>query len=436
MPQKVFKFGGASVKNADAVKNLLQILLRFSDDKLVLVFSAMGKTTNALEELLQASRAEQKELKNVLLEQLKAFHFNLAAELFPPESLKPLTQKLELLFEQLNTDLKMITLDYDQHYDATVGYGELFSTEIISYYMMQNGISAKLIDAREIILTDNCFRAANVNWEKSCESIQKRAAANRDCRFLITQGFIGGTLTHETTTLGREGSDYSAAIIAYCLGATEVIIWKDVPGLLNADPKRLTHTKKIDHISYAEAIELAYYGATVIHPKTIKPLQNGKIRLKVQSFLNPDLAPSLIDYGDENIRPVPSFIIKEQQILMSISARDLSFMNEDILHKLFGYFVETRIHINVMQTSALSLSVCFDEDSQKLENLINGLEAEFSIRYNSRLTLFTIRHYNQKLADAITSKHEILLEQRSRTTLQIVVKSLDIPLIDAALRDK
>ena len=436
MPQKVFKFGGASVKNADAVKNLLQILLRFTDDRLVLVFSAMGKTTNALEKLLHASRAEQKELKNALLEQVKAFHFDIAAELFPSETLKPLILKLEFLFEQLNTDLKQITLDYNQHYDATVGYGELFSTEIISYYLMQNGLSAKLIDAREIILTDTCYRAANVNWEKSCESIQKLAAANSDSHFLITQGFIGGTLTHETTTLGREGSDYTAAIIAYCLGATEVTIWKDVPGLLNADPKRLTHTKKIDHISYAEAIELAYYGATVIHPKTIKPLQNGKIRLKVQSFLNPDLAPSLIDYDDESIRPVPSFIIKEQQILMSISARDFSLMNEDILHKLFGYFVETRIHINVMQTSALSLSICFDEDSQKLESLINGLEAEFSIRYNSQLTLFTIRHYNQKLADAITSKHEILLEQRSRTTLQLVVKSLDIPLIETAMQDE
>lgn len=436
MPQKVFKFGGASVKNADAVKNLHQILLRFTDDKLVLVFSAMGKTTNALEKLLQASRAEQKDLKNALLEQLKTFHFDIAAELFSSETLKPLTQKLESLFEQLNTDLEQITLDYDQHYDATVSYGELLSAEIISYYLVQQGLSAKLIDAREIILTDNCFRAANINWQKSCESIQKMVAANSDSRFLITQGFIGGTLTHETTTLGREGSDYSAAIIAYCLGATEVTIWKDVPGLLNADPKRLTHTRKIDHISYAEAIELAYYGATVIHPKTIKPLQNGKIRLKVQSFLNPDLAPSLIDYADESIRPVPSFIIKEQQILMSISARDFSFMNEHILHKLFGYFVETRIHINVMQTSALSLSVCFDEDIQKLESLIEGLEADFSIRYNSRLTLFTIRHYNQKLADAITHKHVVLLEQRSRTTLQLVVKSLDIPLIEAAMQDK
>ena len=436
MPQKVFKFGGASVKNADAVKNLHQILLRYAGEKLVLVFSAMGKTTNALEKLLQASRAKQKDLKNTLFEQVKTFHFDIARELFSAENLIPLNQKLTLLFEQLSFDLEKIKLEYDQHYDATVSYGELLSTEIISYYLLQQGMSAKLIDAREIILTDNCFRAANINWQKSCESIKKIAKTNSDSRFLITQGFIGGTLKHETTTLGREGSDFTAAILAYCLGADEVTIWKDVPGLLNADPKRLAHTKKIDHISYAEAIELAYYGATVIHPNTIKPLQNGKIRLKVQSFLNPDLAPSLIDYNDESIRPLASFIIKEQQILMSISARDFSLMTEHNLHKLLGYFVETRIHINVMQTSALSLSVCFDEEREKLENLIKSLEAEFSMRYNNQLTLFTVRHYNQKLADTVTQNQTVLLEQRSRTTLQLVVKSLDIPLIEAAMEGK
>lgn len=436
MLQKVFKFGGASVKNADAVKNLHQILLRFKDEKLVLVFSAMGKTTNALEKLLQASRDKQENLKNSLFEQVISFHFELANKLFSEETIKPLKHKLELLFEDLKTDLERTNLAYDKQYDATVSYGELFSTAIISQYLIQEGFAVKLIDARKIILTDNCFRAANVNWQMSCECIKKMAETNFESQFLITQGFIGGTQKQETTTLGREGSDYTAAILAYCLDAKEVTIWKDVPGLLNADPKRLTNTEKIDHISYAEAIELAYYGATVIHPKTIKPLQNGKISLKVQSFLNPDLAPSLIDYTDEKISTLPSFIIKDQQILMSISARDFSFMNEHILHKLLGCFVETRIHINVMQTSALSLSVCFDEDNSKLEKLIQMLENEFSVRYNSQLTLFTIRHYSQKLADTITHKHTILLEQRSRTTLQIVVKSLDILLIDAALQDK
>jgi len=436
MLQKVFKFGGASIKNADAVKNLHQILLRFSNEKLVLVFSAMGKTTNALEKLLQATRDEQTDLKNTLFEQVKAFHFDIVGELFSKEALELLSPKLEFLFEQLATDIELITLEYDKHYDATVSYGELLSTTIISHYLLQQGLSVKLIDARKIILTDDCFRAANINWNKSCESIKKMAEVNSDSRFLITQGFIGGTLKQETTTLGREGSDFTAAILAYCLDASEVTIWKDVPGLLNADPKRLMHSEKIDHISYGEAIELAYYGATVIHPKTIKPLQNGKIRLKVQSFLNPDLAPSLIDYSDESIINVPSFIIKEQQILMSISARDFSFMNEHILHKLLGHFVEMRIHINVMQTSALSLSVCFDEDIQKLKSLIKSLEDSFSIRYNSQLTLFTIRHYTQKLADSITHKHTVLLEQRSRTTLQLVVESLDIPLIEMVMKDK
>lgn len=436
MLQKVFKFGGASVKNADAVKNLHQILLGFSDEQLVLVFSAMGKTTNALEKLLQASRDKQENLKNSLFEQIKSFHFELADKLFSEETMKPLRHKLELLFEDLGTALARTNLAYDQHYDATVSYGELFSTAIISQYLIQEGFSAQLIDAREIIRTDDCFRSANINWQMSCERIKKMAETNIENQFIVTQGFIGGTQNQETTTLGREGSDFTAAIIAYCLEAKEVIIWKDVPGLLNADPKRLANTEKIDHISYAEAIELAYYGATVIHPKTIKPLQNGKISLKVQSFLNPELAPSLIDYTDEKISRLPSLIIKDQQILMSINARDFSFMNEHILHKLLGYFVDTRIHINVMQTSALSLSVCFDEDNNKLNKLIQMLENEFSVRYNSQLTLFTIRHYSQKLADAITHKHAILLEQRSRTTLQIVVKSLDIPLIDDALREK
>lgn len=435
MFQKVFKFGGASVKDAESVRNLHHILSAYPDERLVLVFSAMAKTTNALEKLLQASRDKKDELKAALFEQIKSFHLDIAGKLFAASELSALKAELEILFNQLSAELEYIETEYDQHYDATVSYGELFSTAIITHYLQQQGFSVKLIDAREIILTDDCFRAANIDWQKSCEGIKKIAETNRDSHFLITQGFIGGTTAWRTTTLGREGSDYTAAIIAYCINADEVTIWKDVPGLLNADPKRLAHSEKISHISYAEAIELAYYGATVMHPKTIKPLQNSKIRLKVQSFLNPELAPSLIGYEDENIRPVPSFIIKEHQILMSISARDFSFMNEHILHTLMGYFDRTRIHINVMQTSALSLSVCFDEDSEKLDSLIKNLEAKFFIRYNGGLTLFTIRHYNQKLADAISS-HTALLEQRSRTTLQLVVKSLDIQLIEAAMKDR
>ncbi|MBU1369264.1 MAG: aspartate kinase [Bacteroidetes bacterium] len=434
MSRKVYKFGGASVKNAAAVRNLYQILMRYPNQKIILVFSAMGKTTNAIEQLLKASRNDQVEVKASLFAMLKSFHFDIAEALFASSEIEPLRAELNTIFNQLDADLDKKHLDYDKHYDTTVSCGELLSTTIISHFLNSQQLSVKTIDARQLILTDNRFRAANVDWEKSSARINEAVSLNESTILLITQGFIGATSTGETTTLGREGSDFTAAIIAYCLGAAEVTIWKDVPGLLNADPKRLAHSEKIDHISYAEAIELAYYGATVIHPKTIKPLQNGKICLRVQSFLHPDLPPSLIDHIEEPAVTVPSFIIKDQQILMSISARDFSFMNEHILHRLLGVFDETRIHINVMQTSALSLSVCFDEDELKLKSLKHKLEAAFSMRYNSHLTLFTIRHYTRNLADKLTHHHEVLLEQRSRTTLQLVVKSLNIQLIEEAMK--
>ncbi|MDO8896339.1 MAG: aspartate kinase, partial [Bacteroidales bacterium] len=280
---KVFKFGGASVKDAAAIKNLKKILSKPSDERLVIVVSAMGKTTNALEKILEAARNHSSDFMP-LFDALKVFHYHICNELFetPPLSL---FSQLEDIFQKLYFQLSISpdSIPYDEHYDQTVSFGELLATKIVSHYLIQENLSLKLVDARACLITDNCYRAASINWAQTCDAISTLKEQTTE-KMILTQGFIGIANNGRTTTLGREGSDFSAAIFAHCLNASEVVIWKDVPGLLNGDPKRFSVTQKIDHISYSEAIELAFYGATVIHPKTIKPLQNKSIPLKVQSF--------------------------------------------------------------------------------------------------------------------------------------------------------
>ena len=416
---KVFKFGGASVKDACAVRNMADILRAYDQDELIVVVSAMGKTTNALEKILRLSRASMPEASNVF-EQLIGYHKVIAGELFKggPNTAAP---DLNKLWNELWEKLCMTHLPYDEHYDQTVSYGELISTTIISHYFNKIGLAHHHADARKLIITNDRFRAADPDWEATAVNV-KQLYAESDKKMLLTQGFIGGTTGRKTTTLGREGSDYTAAILAWCLNAKEVVIWKDVPGLLNADPKRFPNATKLNHISYSEAIELAYYGATIIHPKTIKPLENRQIPLKVQSFVNPLDPPSLIDDDRSADGVLPCFIVKDNQMLMSLRPRDFSLMNEWHLHQLFGVFNQLGLNVHVMQASARSLSICFDHEDQKTGKVIQMLGEGYEIRYNAALTLFTIRHFNEQLAEEFGKKGEVLLEQRSRTTLQLVMR--------------
>lgn len=418
---RVYKFGGASVRNADAVMNLGKILENKGGAPLAVVISAMGKTTNAIENLLAAYRNKDQHA-TTLLQQLVHFHLNICQELFS-EKQPTLHDALMNLFRSLEVQLVADGLDYNQHYDQTVSYGELLSTTIVAHYLQTIGLKIKHVDARDLIATDDHYRAANILWDTTCKNLQA-LFYNSSGAIMLTQGFIGRSSNGKTTTLGREGSDFSAAILAYCLNADELVIWKDVPGLMNADPKRFPDCLKIDQISYQEAIELSYYGATVIHPKTMKPLQNKQIPLKVASFLNPDEPPTVIHSNPEFDTSIPSFIIKDKQMLLSFSARDFSFMNEERLHQLFGSFHSIGLHANLLQASALSLSVCVNEDEEILQKIVEMHHSDYTIKYNRCLELLTIRHYTAELAEKFSKGREVLLEQRSRVTLQLVLRNI------------
>lgn len=418
---QVFKFGGASICNAEAVRNLVSILNNYRGHKLIVVLSAIGKSTNALEAILQAARNRNTDTYHLLFEEFRSFHFQISKELFTDDD-KQINSRINNLFEQLHMAMHDgCNEDYDFHYDQTVCFGELLSTAIVSAYLSKSGIDYVLIDARDYVITDNHHRSANVDWASSCDRIRGLNLKNNS--LTMTQGFISATKEKVGTTLGREGSDYTAAIFAYCLQADEVVIWKDVDGLLNADPKRFDETIKLEHISYAEAIELAYYGATVIHPKTIKPLQNKRIPLKVQSFANPKAKASLISHLAEFDTSVPSFIVKDNQMLVSISPHDFSFMTETNLHNIFGVLSKLNIHVNLFQTSAISLSFCADFNQHQLDRLFEELHHGYALRFNTGLQLLTIRHYTEAGLKRMSLNKPVLLEQRSRTTVQLVLRT-------------
>lgn len=396
------------------------ILGKTTDRRLLVVVSAMGKTTNALEKLL--SLALENTSTNDAFDGLVEFHMQTVTALFPDPKHRVYTE-LGSLFAALKRALTSLSgSDYDAHYDTIVPYGELISSCIVHHFLQQQGMAVTLIDAREFIHTDAHYRAANVDWEKTAEACSVLESETYGKGIILTQGFIGRSADGHTTSLGREGSDFTAAIFAYCLNASEVVIWKDVPGLLNADPKRFAGAIKLEQISYTEAIELAYYGATVIHPKTIKPLQNKHIVLKVQSFLQPETAPTLITAEPDFDPLVPSIIVKDDQVLISISPRDFSFMNEANMHVLFGILDALHISVNVMQTSAISLSFCIDRNDEKLSLLLSAVQEKFKLRYNTGLSLLTLRHYTQELIDELSQGQEVLLEQRSRITTQLVMR--------------
>ncbi len=420
----VFKFGGASIKDAAAVKRVAQILKMIAQDDTIVVVSAMGKITNALEKLVDAV-FYKKGNPDTILEEIKHFHMKIIKDLFP-SSQHPIYNEIANTFVELDWSLEdETTSNYNYEYDKIVCMGEILSSKIINAYINEAGIVSTWWDIRGLIQTDNTYREGKVNWELTQELVNKELLpffSQTGKNIIVTQGFIGGTSENFTTTLGREGSDYSAAIIAFATNATNVTIWKDVPGVLNADPKWFDKTTKLDQLSYQDAIELAYYGASIIHPKTIKPLQNRNIHLYVKSFLKPEDTGTVI--CDRPSSPaIPCFIFKINQVLLSISPKDFSFIAEENLASIFNLFAEKQIKINVMQNSAISFSVSIDNDPSKVLPLIEVLKNDFRVLYNENVELITIRYYDQPTLDRVLIDKAVLLEVKTRNTVQLIVKS-------------
>lgn len=421
---KIFKFGGASLRNAEAVVNATEIVKSLPHQNLVIVVSAMGKMTNALEEVVHSYRLGSDDiLKKV--DDFYAFHTEIVRGLKLPNS--SLEEKLAALILRLKERLEVPPSDnFDYDYDQIVGFGELFSSTILADFMQMCGVTNYWMDARNLVRTDNNYREGKVNWEKSTELIsaawnEVKPSPGEKRRIMLTQGFIGHTAERNTTTLGREGSDFSAAIFAFALDAESVTIWKDVPGMLNADPKFFPDAVMLKRISYKEAIELAYYGASVIHPKTIKPLQNKKITLHVRSFKAPTEEGTLIESSTFSDSLIPSFIFKMSQVLISITPRDFSFIVEENLKELFGIFMDTKVHINLMQNSAINFSVCVDYDPDKLTAIRNACVEKYEVLYNEPCELVTIRHYDHETISRLLIGKKVLVEQRSRSTARFVL---------------
>ena len=420
---QVFKFGGASVKDADGVKNVASVLQKVGYKNTLIVVSAMGKTTNALEVVINNYFNNKQELQTAI-QDVKKYHVDILLELFDTDSYRiehhPIYKKTTTLFNELSTFLEVNkTPDYNFVYDQVIGYGELLSTIIISAYLNDIRIKNNWVDAREHIKTDNYYRRGNVNWEDTQALITKHI----DTSVLnITQGFIGSDANNFTTTLGREGSDYTAAIYAYCLNAESVTIWKDVPGVLNADPRYFENAELLHKISYRDAIELAFYGASVMHPKTLQPLQQKEIPLFVKSFLKPEEPGTMIG-KDMALEPnIPCFIVKKNQVLMSLASLDFSYIVEENISDIFRLLHTYKMKVDIIQNSAISFSVCVDNIYNNLEKLLQHLEAKFKVTYHENVSLYTIRHYNESAINHLEKYKTILLKQLTQGTVQIVTK--------------
>lgn len=417
---RIFKFGGASVQDAAAVRNVGEILKKFEKEPLVIIISAMGKTTNALELALEAWWAKKDYLAKI--EEIRDYHFKIIKELFEEndhliyEEIENTFLQLEMFFEKPQND------NFDLVYDQIVSYGELLSTRIISRYLGANGFPNKWLDARNFVITDDLFRDARIQWEPTTRLIRKRVLNMANELPIITQGFIGSTLSNLTTTLGREGSDFTASIFANALDADEVVIWKDVPGILNADPKKFPKTVKFDKLSYLEAIEMTYYGARVLHPKTIKPIQNKNIPLNVRSFMHPDEPGTIIKGDIPTQTEVPIIILKENQLLLKLATRDFSFIAEENIKIIFEEVVKNGIKVNVMSNSAVSFHICVDEMSQKITNFINSLEKEFIIEKVEHLQLLTIKHADKASIPELIAGKEVVMKEKSGNTIQFILK--------------
>lgn len=415
---RVFKFGGASVKDAEGVKNVVRVLTEMGHENTVVVVSAMGKSTNAFEDVV-ARYFEDPTSYKIALHDLEVFHQNIIEELFDG-SHTPVAKRVQNLFAQCETFLANNRSPHNAFvYDQVVSYGELLSTSIICAYLNHVGMTAEWVDARTCIKTDNYYRSAQLDWERTHSVIQDQIQGSV---LKVTQGFIGSDENNFTTTLGREGSDYSAAIFAYCLGATEVTIWKDVPGVLNADPRVFDKTQLLDHISYQEAIELAFYGASVIHPKTLQPLQRKEIPLYVKSFLNPKEAGTKVGKGVRMQPEVPCYIVKKGLSLLRLSTRDFSFVMEDNISEIFKLLHQHKMAVDLIQNSAISFSVCVQDKYRNMDALLLALRSRFDVQHTANVNLYTIRHFEENSAAALLKAHELVLEQRTETTLQLVLK--------------
>lgn len=415
---QVFKFGGSSVKDASGVKNVASVLQKIGYKNTLIVVSAMGKTTNALELVIKNYFANNAELQSSL-QDVKKYHNEILLDLFDNEQ-HQVFKKIAHVFDELSRFLKANkSPDYSFVYDQIIGYGELVSTLIISEYLNSIEIKTNWIDVREQIKTDNYYRSANVNWSET----QRLITTNFNKSVLnITQGFLGSDPNNFTTTLGREGSDYTAAIYAYCLNAESVTIWKDVPGVLNADPRYFENAQLLNKISYREAIELAFYGASVIHPKTLQPLQRKEIPLYVKSFLNPEAPGTRIGKNITLDPMVPCFIVKKNQVLISLSSLDFSYIVEENISEIFNLLHQYKMKVDVIQNSAISFSVCVENIYNNLENLLHHLKGKFKVTCYDNVSLYTIRHYNQAAIDQIEEGKTVLLKQLTQETVQVVSK--------------
>tara|TARA_B110000503_G_scaffold121781_1_gene185680 strand:- start:576 stop:1829 length:1254 start_codon:yes stop_codon:yes gene_type:complete len=415
---KIFKFGGASVKDAEGVKNVLSVLKQVGHENVLVVISAMGKMTNALE-LVNQTYFEKSSEFNAALQEVKKYHNQILMDLFEDENHE--------VFYDVNSHLSDLEYflrsnkspNYNFVYGQIIGYGEIISTTIVSHYFNEQGLKNKWIDVRDFIKTDANYREGNVDWDQTQKLITKGIEKKS---LNITQGFLGSDENNFTTTLGREGSDYTAAIFAYCLNAESVTIWKDVPGVMNADPRFFENALLLNQISYREAIELAFYGASVIHPKTLQPLQRKEIPLFVKSFINPLLEGTQVSKGADLDPEIPCFIIKKNQLLLSLSSIDFSFMMEDHMSEIFALFAKYKIKVNLIQNSAISFSVCIEDKYGNFDVLKPHLAKKFVISFNENVSLYTVRHFNEEAKEIVEKNKTILLKQISHGTLQVVTK--------------
>ncbi|AWI24899.1 aspartate kinase [Flavobacterium pallidum] len=418
---RIFKFGGASVKDAAGIRNVHDVLQKVGYEDVLLVVSAMGKTTNALEVVIKNYFEKSKELQ-ASVQEVRKYHNQILLDLFDDEKHAAFTD-VNRLFADLDAFLSQNkSPNYNFVYDQVVSMGELISTTILANFMNHMGIKTNWIDVRHFIKTDNTYRDANVDWEQTQKNISKnvkRKVLN------ITQGFLGSDDNNFTTTLGREGSDYTAAIFAYCLNAESVTIWKDVPGVMNADPRYFENATLLNQISYREAIELAFYGATVIHPKTLQPLQRKEIPLFVKSFLKPELPGTSVSKGKDLEPHLPCFIVKKEQLLISLSSIDFSFIMEENISEIFSLLHQYKMKVSLIQNSAISFSVCIEDKFGNFNELKTILSKKFKVAYNENVSLYTIRHFDEKAARIVEKNKQVLLKQMSRETMQVVTKEVN-----------
>jgi aspartate kinase len=422
---KVFKFGGASVRDGAGVRNVASIISTKKTGPLIVVVSAMGKTTDGLEKVVRAHRDNTGESAK-FLEEVKEYHYNICKELFDDGD--PVFDAINDTFVEIDWVLEEDPHEnYDFMYDQIVSVGELVSTKIVAAYLNKTGTPTQWMDARDIIRTDNLYREAWVQWEETVANAQKLLTPHLEHgHVVLTQGFIGSTSENFTTTLGREGSDYTAAILTFCLDGNDMTIWKDVPGVLTADPRKFENVSKLDRLSYKEAIEMTYYGAKVIHPKTIKPLQNKSIPLYVKSFLEPDKPGTLISTDVEDNYP-PMVAIESNQALLHISTRDFSFVAEHHMSHLFKMIAEMRLQVNMMQNTAISFGICVNDIDDRVERFSDAIEKDFKVNYDRNLELITVRHAQENVLENLKRGKIILLEERIQETVQLVVK--DVPVL-------